>query len=86
MNRRSGIKMFLSVITALIVLVQLIDFLIRRCYVNPPMFIYSSCKFDPLAYSRYEYVCANTIGVVMVSSCWPKFTALRLLVETSPIN
>jgi hypothetical protein len=38
-----------------------------------------------LAYSRYEYVCANTIGVVMVSSYWPKFAALRLFVETMPI-
>jgi hypothetical protein len=36
MNRLSGVKMFLSVITAPIVLVQLIDFLIRLCYVNPP--------------------------------------------------
>ncbi len=39
-----------------------------------------------LAYSRYEYVCANTIGVVMVSSYWLKFAVLRLFVETSPIN
>jgi hypothetical protein len=34
MNRRSGVKMFLSVITAPIVLAQLIDILIRRCNVN----------------------------------------------------
>jgi len=34
MNRRSGVKMFLSVITAPIVLAQLIDILIRRFYVN----------------------------------------------------
>ena len=76
MNRRSGVKMFPSLITAPIVLAHLIDFLIRRSYVNPPMFEYSSCKFDPHAYSRYEYVCANisaltcysanTIGVVNV--------------------
>ncbi len=38
-----------------------------------------------LAYSRYEYVCANTIDVVMVSSYWPKFSALRLFVKTMPI-
>ncbi len=38
-----------------------------------------------LAYSRYEYVRVNTIGVVMVSSYWPKFAALRLFVETIPI-
>jgi hypothetical protein len=34
MNRRSGVKMFLSVITVPIVLAQLIDILIRRSYVN----------------------------------------------------
>jgi hypothetical protein len=77
--------MFISVITAPIVLAELTDFLIRRCYVNPPMFEYLSCKFDPPAYSRYEYVCANTIGVVMVSSYWQKFSALCLFVETMPI-
>jgi hypothetical protein len=33
-NRGGGVKMFLSVITAPIVLAQLIDFLIRRCHVN----------------------------------------------------
>ncbi len=41
MNRRSGVKMFLSVITAPLVLAQLIDFLIRRCHVN--------------TYSRYKH-------------------------------
>jgi hypothetical protein len=34
MKRQSGVKMFLSAITAPIVLAHLID-LIRRCYVNP---------------------------------------------------
>jgi hypothetical protein len=33
-NRGSGVKMVLSVITAPIVLAQLIDFLVRRCHVN----------------------------------------------------
>jgi hypothetical protein len=47
MNGRSAVKMFLPVITAPIVLAELIDFLIRPCYVNPPMFEYLSCKFDP---------------------------------------
>jgi hypothetical protein len=37
------------------------------------------------AYSKYEYVAANTIGVVTVSPCWLKFAALRLFVETIPI-
>ncbi len=34
MNRWSRVKMFLSVITAPLVLAQLIDFFIRQCYVN----------------------------------------------------
>jgi hypothetical protein len=38
------------------------------------------------AYSRYEYVRANTIGVVTVSPYWLKFTALRLIVVTMPIQ
>ncbi len=46
-HRQRGVKMVLSVITAQIELTELIDFLIRRCYVNPPMFEYLSCKFDP---------------------------------------
>jgi hypothetical protein len=37
------------------------------------------------AYSRYEYVRADSIGVVMVSPYWLKFAALRLFVETIPI-
>ncbi len=81
-NRWSRVKMFLSVLTAPIVFAELIDFLIRRSYVNPPMFEYSSCKFDPpLLFKLWiQYVCANTIGDVMVSSYWPKFPALRLSV------
>jgi hypothetical protein len=74
-DRRSGVKLFLSVITAPIVLAHLINFLNRRCHVNPPR----------LAYSKYKHVRANTIGVVMVSSYGPKFAALRLFVETMPI-
>jgi hypothetical protein len=37
------------------------------------------------AYSGYEYVAANTIGVVTVSPYWLKFAALRPYVETIPI-
>ncbi len=55
-NRRSGVKLFLSVITAPIVLAHPINFLNRRCHVNSPR----------LAYSKYKYVRANTIGVVNV--------------------
>jgi hypothetical protein len=38
------------------------------------------------AYSRYEYVCANTIGVVTVLPYWLKFAALFLFVVTMPIQ
>jgi hypothetical protein len=38
------------------------------------------------AYSRYEYVRANTIGVVTVSPYWLKFAALRLFVVTMPVQ
>jgi hypothetical protein len=38
------------------------------------------------AYSRHEYVCANTIGVATVSSYWLKFAALHLFVVTMPIQ
>ncbi len=38
------------------------------------------------AYSRYEYVHANTIGIVTVSPYWLKFAALRLFVMTMPIQ
>jgi hypothetical protein len=37
------------------------------------------------AYSRYQHVRANTIGIVTVSPYWLKFAALRLFVETIPI-
>jgi hypothetical protein len=37
------------------------------------------------AYSRYKHVCANTIGVVMVSPYWLKLATLHLFVETIPI-
>jgi hypothetical protein len=38
------------------------------------------------AYSRYEYVRANTIGVVTASPNWLKVAALRLFVVTMPIQ
>jgi hypothetical protein len=38
------------------------------------------------AYSRYEYICANTIGVVTVSPYWLKFATLRLFIVTMPIQ
>jgi hypothetical protein len=50
--------MFLSVITAPIVLAQLIYFLIRGCHVNRNIHPANSIR---LAYSRYEYVRAHPI-------------------------
>jgi hypothetical protein len=38
------------------------------------------------AYSRYEYVRANTIGVVTALPYWLKVAALRLFVVTMPIQ
>ena len=81
-NRWSGVKMFISVITAPIVLAELIDFLIRWCYVNPPMFEYLSCKFDP---PRLFKIWIRLRQYVMVSSYWPKFPARCLFVETMPV-
>jgi hypothetical protein len=37
-------------------------------------------------YSRYEYVRANTIGIVTVSPYWLKFAALCQFVVTMPIQ
>ncbi len=82
-NRWSGVKMFLSVLTAPIVLAELIDFLIRRSDVNPPMLEYSSCKFDLPRLFKIWIRLRQYIGAVMVSSYWSKFPALR--VETMPI-
>jgi hypothetical protein len=38
-----------------------------------------------LAYSRKTHVRANTIGIVIVLSHWPKFAALTLFIETISI-
>jgi hypothetical protein len=60
MNRQSGVKIFLSVIS------HLIDFLIRRCHVNPNGRNIHSANLICLAYSRYKHVRATTIGFVNV--------------------
>ncbi len=99
MNRRSGVKMFLSVITAPLVLSHLIDFLIRQYHVNPHLLNIHPANLIRHAFSRYKYVHANTIGVVnvqilntqcgpngkLVSSYWPKFATLCQFMETMPI-
>ncbi len=77
MNRRSGAKMFLSVITAPIVLVHLIVHLNRRCHLNPPSSKIHPANLIRLAYSRYKHVCANTISVVNVQILSPYFLTFR---------
>ncbi len=49
MTRRNGVKIFFPVITPPIVLAHLIDFLIRRCHVNPNdwIFILQICSASP---------------------------------------
>jgi hypothetical protein len=54
-------------------------------HVNPQCLNIHSANLIRIAYSIYKQVRANTIGVVMVSSYWPKFAALRLFVKTMPI-
>ncbi len=70
LNRQSGVNMLLSTITAPIVLVHLIDFLIRRCYVNP-LKIWSAMPIQHMntsapIYWRWRVISANNIGVVNV--------------------
>ncbi len=70
MTMQSGLKMFLSVITASIVLAHLIDFLIRQCYVNPlqiwSAMLIQDMKTSAPIYCRWRVISANTIGVVNV--------------------
>jgi hypothetical protein len=82
-NRGSGVKMFLSVLTAPIVLARTIDFLIRRCNVHKP----HSHPANSIrhAYSRYEYTCANILALTYPFRHYKKFATLRLFVKTMPI-
>ncbi len=72
-NRGSGVKLFLSVITAPIVLAQLIHFLIRRCHINR-IFILQIRSATPIQdmnmsspiYWRWRVISANTTGAVNV--------------------
>jgi hypothetical protein len=80
-------------------LAHLTGFFNRRCHVNPQWSKIRPANLIRLAYSRYKHVRANTIDIVnvhilntqsgsngkLVSTYWPKFTALRLFVETMPI-
>jgi hypothetical protein len=73
MNRRSGVKMVLSVITAPIVLAHLIVYLNRRCHVNLQCSNIHPASLIRLAYSRYKHVCANTTCIVNVHVLSPYF-------------
>jgi hypothetical protein len=82
MNRRSGVKMFLSVITAPIVLAHLINFLIRKCYVSPPMLE----KFILQIWSAMPIQDMNTSAPIYnKGEALKKLAALHLFVETLPI-
>ncbi len=97
MNRRSGVKMFLSVKTAPLVLAKLIDFLIGRCHVNTPWCsnihpqIWSATLDQdintsaPILLALWMFISWIRTGK-LVSSSWPKFAALRLFVETTPVK
>ena len=63
MNRWSEVKIFLSVIIAPLVLAQLIDSLIRWCYVNPRCSNIHPANLIRLAYSRYKHVRANILAL-----------------------
>jgi hypothetical protein len=63
MSWRSGVNMFLSVITAPIVLAQLTDFLIRGCYMTPHCSNIHSANLIRHAYSRYEHVRAIMLAL-----------------------
>jgi hypothetical protein len=91
MNRQSGVKMFLSAITAPNVLAHLIDFLIRRWYVNL-LKIWSAIPIHDMntsapIYWHWHVISTNTIGQSRGSGLvlWLKFATLRLFVETIPI-
>jgi hypothetical protein len=70
LNRQSGVKILLSAITAPIVLAHLIDFLMRRCNVNP-LQIWSAMPIQDMnmsapIYWRWRVISANTFSVVNV--------------------
>ncbi len=78
MNRRSGVIMFLSVITAPIVLARLIDFLIRRWHVNL-IFILQIRSATPIQGMN------TSAPIYKKGEAQKKLAALHLFVETLPI-
>ncbi len=79
MNRQCGAKLFLSVITAPIVLAPLSDFLIRQCHVNPQWLNIHPANLIRLAYSRY---CINTSAPILLA-LW-MFISWICKAETGP--
>ncbi len=72
MNRQSGVKIFLSVITAPIVLAHLIDFLYRRCHVNPQWSNIQPANLIRLAYLSIIYLPRILcLSFVLSYSCRP---------------
>jgi hypothetical protein len=75
--------MFLSVITAPIVLAGTIGFLIRRCYVNR-IVILQIRSATPIQ-DMNICICANILALTYPFRHYKKFATLRLFVETMPI-
>jgi hypothetical protein len=74
--------MLFSVITAPIVLAQLIDFLIRRRHVNPNIHPANSICH---AYSRYEYVSASIhVLALTLPTLWSR--SMAKIYNASPIR
>ncbi len=91
-NRWSGVKMFLSVITAPIVLAQLIYFSIRRHHVNRK-FILQIRSAQPIQdmnmsapiYWRWRILSATKTGNMLNRGSGGTFYPLCLFIETMPI-
>ncbi len=79
-NRWSGVKMFNSVITAPIVLAELIDFLIRRCYApNVRIFILQIWSASPIQD-------INTSAPILLAFWWSRLIGQNSQpFETMPI-
>ncbi len=91
-NRWSGVKMFLSVITAPIILAQIIYFSIRRRYVNR-IFIMQIRSAMPIQdmnmsapiYWHWRILSATKTGDILNRHSGGTFYSLPLFIETMPI-
>ncbi len=84
MNRRSGVKMFLLVITEPLVLAQLIDPFNCKFQIWSATPIQNINTSAPILLALWMFISWIRNGK-LVSSYWPKFAALSLFVETMPI-